>query len=288
VAARAVSDHLEKTLQPLSFGGPVLIETSGQVAYRPGQTNAVRAAVAAQSLGVGPFMTDSTAFDLQWTGTQLLLTNLVASFHGGTVEGVFDYQYRPPEEGPSTWEVTGRATDVAFEDLVREFARKEGEPYRGSLDATVTLAGETGEGLIPSLSGKGSCSVTDGRILMIPLFGGLSRILSRIYPGLGFSRQSDIHFGFTIQGPQVRMRNVRLEGALFSMNGKGDYDLVDHGLNYDVEFQLLREGAIGTLVQFVTRPVTKLLEFDLEGTLEEPEWRPKNLPKELFVGFDEE
>ena len=33
-------------------------------------------------------------------------------------------------------------------------------------------------------------------------------------------------------------------------------------------------------------PVTMLLIFQLSGSLNEPQWRPVNLPKELFLIFE--
>ena len=46
-------------------------------------------------------------------------------------------------------------------------------------------------------------------------------------------------------------------------------------------------GVIAEVVQFVTSPLTALLlDFHLDGTVNEPKWRPQNLPKELFLITD--
>ena len=46
------------------------------------------------------------------------------------------------------------------------------------------------------------------------------------------------------------------------------------------------KGGVAQVVRFVTSPVTKLFEFHLGGTMNEPKWTPSNLPKEMFLIFD--
>ena len=115
------------------------------------------------------------------------------------------------------------------------------------------------------------------------MFGGLSRILAKVYPGLGFMRQTDLRSDFEVSGLTLKSEKVLVEGNIFTIQGDGTYQLQSKELNFDVEFKLLRDGAVGTVVQLVTTPISKLLEFDLKGTPEDPRWRPKSLPKELFT-----
>ena len=68
---------------------------------------------------------------------------------------------------------------------------------------------------------------------------------------------------------------------MFSVKAAGDYSF-DGDLDYRVEVQLLRSGPVAALVRLATLPVTRLLEFHLTGTFEEPRWRPVN-PAEMFT-----
>ena len=43
---------------------------------------------------------------------------------------------------------------------------------------------------------------------------------------------------------------------------------------------------VAELIQGLTWPVSKLLEVKVMGTMDDPDWRPENLPKELFLKFD--
>jgi len=48
----------------------------------------------------------------------------------------------------------------------------------------------------------------------------------------------------------------------------------------------MRKGVAASVLRVLTFPVSKLFEFTLQGTVEDPEWRPTNLPKQLFLKFD--
>ena len=71
-------------------------------------------------------------------------------------------------------------------------------------------------------------------------------------------------------------RDVQLKGTLFGVKASGDYAF-DTALDFRVEVQLLRSGPVAALVRLATLPVTRLLEFHLTGTFEEPRWRSVNL-----------
>ena len=75
--------------------------------------------------------------------------------------------------------------------------------------------------------------------------------------------------------------NARLLGHIISVNGSGRYYFTNK-LDFKVRVRMLREGRLAALLDWLTYPVTKLLEFHLSGPMERPVWRPDNLPKELF------
>lgn len=286
--ARAVADPFERALRNISFLGPTRAVASGQIAYRTNQVSDVRATVVAEQLGVGPFKTGYARTDLYWLGQRIALTNIQAALYEGTVEGALAIEMDSGPASAGGWSARGKVSDVLFEEVVRMVAHKEGEPHRGRLGGTFDLRADLGEDWRRSAVGQGTVSITDGRVLALPLFGGLSKILSRVYPGLGFARQTDLYADWDLAAPRVAMKPVRMEGSFFSLRAEGLYEMIEHQLDFDVEFQLLREGLVSTVLRVVTRPLTKLLEFDLEGTVQDPVWRPKNLPRELFVGFEDE
>ena len=76
-----------------------------------------------------------------------------------------------------------------------------------------------------------------------------------------------------------------LEGDVLSAHARGEYRLEDD-LDFTVQVQMLRAGAVAQLLRTATFPLTKLLAFYIGGTLDRPNWRPENLPKELFLKFN--
>lgn len=128
-------------------------------------------------------------------------------------------------------------------------------------------------------------NIRDGYLFQIPLRWQLSQWLSKLYSGLGFATQTEFDSAFVIRDGHVHSDEARLKGTLVSLRGEGDY-YFDERLDLTVQVQLLQKGLVADAVRWVTSPVTKLLEFRLGGTIREPQWRPENLPKELFFIFD--
>jgi len=156
---------------------------------------------------------------------------------------------------------------------------------KGRMRILVRVAGPVPDPGFKQMTGSGMIHVDDGEIMRLPLFGGLSRLLSGLYPGLGFAAQDDLHADFELRNGRLETRAARLEGALISMKAAGYYAF-DGRLRFNVEVQLLRKGPLASVLRLITLPVTKLLMFQLSGSVQEPQWRPTNLPKELFLIFE--
>ncbi len=286
-AARAATPVLERIFRVFEFEGPTRTVVKGEIYYRDKKRTSVQASSVTEGLNLKSFRSDHASFDVDYSNNRVKVTNIVAGIYGGEVEGTYEVHSEPGGKH-QRYSVNAWAKGVSFEDVVRTVTHKDGEQYQGKIGGTLQLTGLLGENQGHQAKGGGTVRIGDGRIMRIPLFGGLSRILGKIYPGLGFSKQTDFSSDFTIEGKKIAMDEVTLEGNFFSLQGKGDYFVGTKVIDYDVEFQLLREGLVGTVVRLVTMPITKLLKFDLEGTLDQPVWRPKNLPKELFEGFENE
>jgi len=99
-------------------------------------------------------------------------------------------------------------------------------------------------------------------------------------------RQTDGQASFVIGDGKIHADEILIEGDVLSLVGKGDYAL-DGTLDFTVQVKLLRKHTLAADVfRFVMHPVSKLLEFHLGGTVAAPQWRPVNIPKEVFLIFD--
>jgi hypothetical protein len=130
--------------------------------------------------------------------------------------------------------------------------------------------------------GEGKVRITDGRVFMMPLFGGFSEYMTRIIPGLDLVlRQTVANAVFTIRDGMARSDRVAIEGGVLSLSGRGDYHF-DGQLDFHAQVKLLRDNLVGRLVRLPTWIFSKLFEFRLRGTPSDPAWYLLNFSPELF------
>jgi hypothetical protein len=183
------------------------------------------------------------------------------------------------------YRAAGSMKRVDFPSLLRAVTDRNEQPLEGRVAARVDLAGFIGDGQGRTATGAGSLKVEKGRLLEIPLFGGFSRHIARIVPGVGFTSQSDFFADFRIANGRVSTDEADLQGDILTMRGRGSYGF-DRSLDFVVEAKLLREGIVADVVRLLTLPVTKLLEYDLTGSITAPQWVPRNMPKEMMPDLE--
>jgi hypothetical protein len=123
------------------------------------------------------------------------------------------------------------------------------------------------------MTGSGSLRIEDGNVFAIPVFGPFSAILGGIIPGVVYNTARLASADFTVANKKITTRNIEIAGRGFSMFGNGDIYFLTGRL--DLSMRINVQGIPG-LVFF---PVSKLLEYHSEGTLDDPRWRPKIIPK---------
>ena len=123
------------------------------------------------------------------------------------------------------------------------------------------------------MRGVGSIRVEDGNVFAIPVLGPLSEILGAILPGVGYQTARIATADFTAANEIINTKNLVIEGAGFSMIGSGDIHFMTSRL--DMSIRINARGIPG----LVFYPVSKLLEYVSTGTVSEPQWRPKIIPR---------
>ena len=280
-AGRAAGKVVENILHKFRFEGPTTTKVFGVVHVGTNGVTDLHAHVNGEQIGFAWILVDQATFDLHVTGKTVNVLNATGTVFGGEAAGAFTSFPAPDTDGVG-YALELQLSNVDFSNLVSTAKQVEGEPYRGWLEGQIHLTGMLGERAARTTTGRGDFRISNGHLLQIPLFGGLSDILSQLVPGLGFATETELQSDFVISNKVVSLRNADLGGPVVSLNAVGDYSF-DQKLDFDVVVYLLQDGtSVGKIVQFVTTPISKLLEFDLEGTLNDPIWRPKLLPKELF------
>lgn len=283
--AGLVSPGLQRVLSPTCYEGPVFAHAYGVVDGRHADRRTdLRVHVEGQRLGVTNWLADSAQLDLHVLGDTYVTTNVTGLAFGGP----FTAEVRVGPGADRTtllYQVTAQLTNAELTRVVSQVRSNVVFEGTGRVRLTARVEGPVHDPGFRLMTGSGAVHIEDGEIMRLPVFGGLSRLLSAIYPGLGFASQNDLHADFHLRNGRIVTENARLEGTVISMK-LGGYYAFDGKVRFNVEVQLLRKGPLARVLRFITMPVTKLLVFQLSGTLNEPQWRPVNLPKELFLIFE--
>ena len=123
------------------------------------------------------------------------------------------------------------------------------------------------------MRGSGSLRVEDGQVFAIPILGPLSEIINKIIPGSGLHSARLATADFLVQDEKIITKNLSIDGAGFSLLGRGDIFFMNDKM--DMSVRINARGLPG-LVLF---PVSKLFEYVSTGSVSNPEWRAKIIPR---------
>jgi hypothetical protein len=254
--------------------GPADIAAHGRVDLQGRDATAFQADVRARDLTVRGFTTEDVAFAVAVEGRTNRITDVRGRFYGGTLDGNLTLVNAGAQGDPDRYVLSAAMRDADFGRLAAALGAATGSEYAGVLSGELRLGGLTGPEARRSARGAGSVKIVQGHIFRLPLFGGFSRMMSRVIPGLDFLvSQSDARAGFTVSDGQVVMDKVRIEGDVLSLTASGAYAL-EGTMDFDVQVTLMKEHTLAAkLLRTLTAPLSKLLELRLEGTLAEPTWR---------------
>ncbi len=283
--AGMVSPRLHQAVSLWRFDGPVAMRARGMVdGSGLEEITDLVLEVDGRRMGRGRWIADEAQFTLHAYHGVYATTNLTGRAYDGTFQGTV--RVEPLPAGPEhRFIVRATLADADFARIALAYAEAGEAPPSGRVHLTLQVTGLVSDAFGPVTRGSGSLFIKDGAVFRTRLFGGLSELLSRLVPGLGFVAQTDMACTFRIEESAVFSDDIRLEGDVISMRAEGEIEF-DGQARMRVEVQLLRRGPVAALLRLLTMPVTKLFEFRMTGTLDDPKWRPINLPKELFLIFD--
>jgi len=202
-------------------------------------------------------------------GQRVLANVRRADLFGG--QAAIDARVSTKPDDPSFGaSVTVRNVDFAsLTDLYFGYSKSRGK-MSGNYDFTASLRDPA------AMKGKGSIRVEEGHVLSIPLFGPLSDIISTIIPGVGHESARLATADFTIANHRVYTNDLKIEGQGFELFGDGSVGFPKGDLDLTVR---INARGIPGIVLF---PVSKLFEYVSTGTVSNPQWRPKIVPREFF------
>ncbi len=209
---------------------------------------------------------------------------------GGKVEGSVSIADRTAEELTYNLDLTGsRLVYPELLRLLRQFTMTEEQreqapplPERGIVRFKIG-----GEGTFPRIegfSGHGMVSLEDADLGTIRLVGILSRILEQVGLPLASFTLNSLDTTFRLADSVLHLPDLTFQGPTMRIRAEGDIALPDQRLALDLRvFPLTpEENPLVSALGLVFRPLTYALRIELSGTPENPSWRFRHNPLNVF------
>jgi hypothetical protein len=265
--------------------GSVRIEAQGEVDMDRFAETSVSARVDARDIAVDKFSVDECAFALRMHGMACALEGIKGKLYGGPLWGSAAMFFPPPasKSRDIRYGLNLAFQDGSFAALVTDLLREEGKDYRGDFSGVLKAEGSAGAGKGRTVTGGGVFRIRRGRVFLLPVFGGLSEVLTKLIPGLEFIlRQSDATVNFGLADGKVKAEKVSIEGEVLSLAARGEYGF-GGDVDFDAQLTLMKEHtAVAKVLRMLTYPISKLMEFRVRGTFQKPLWYPLSLSSDIL------
>lgn len=268
--AHLFGGNFEKYCKPYRFASPPRFDLDGLIDLGGGALSRFDLSVRGSDL-LYPFLgvdvpARSVRAKVRFDGMRMRMASLDADVFGGGLgmSGGFDFTGRE-----ARFDLDFDVRAVAFDRVMRTFFQVE--DVSGSLSGKVSLRGTVDR--LGTLNGSGRADIRNGNILKIPVFGGLSALMSVFIPNLGYAKAENAGCDFVVEDGVVKWKDLALRSTTFAMICNGDYSIVRDNLDADARVNM--RGPVGLMLF----PVSKLFEYHGTGPLKNVSWGPKLLGK---------
>ncbi len=284
VGMRAFSPKLASKLNPYRFRQAPLVELSGSIdARKPEQMNGDKRRhkldvhfssdhpLDYEFLGKD-LQLDQSSGHLQIKGESIHLTDFTANTLNGSL--IANYRVDDPI-GEKKYIADVKLRHIDFRELTRLYSKYESTT--GDLNAEIHIAGSHGDP--NSVTGTANSTLHNGDIFAIPMLGPFSKILGEIMPKAkpSYSVAKEASAVFTMQNGVVKTENFEALTPAFKFKSDGEIRLADQKVDLEAAFDL--RGTAGILLLPVSKVVSKIFEYEAEGTVGDPGWKPKYFPR---------
>ena len=280
--ARLIGPHIADAIDPYRFTQPPTAHVYGTIPMR-GEAGADLHF----DLDGGPFHwwkfhVPHIRGHVHWAGERLNLTNVLAEFYQGIAVGSARFDFTPKHGADFQFALA--TTNTLLQALISDLSSRTNR-LEGRLSGTLVVSRANTEDW-QTVDGYGDVGLRDGLIWDIPVFGIFSPVLNGLVPGLGNSRASAGACSFVITNGVIFSDDLDIRSTGMRMLYRGTVDL-EGRLRAKVEASLLRDvWLVGPLVSTIFWPVTKMFEYKVTGTLDEPKTDPVFIvPKIVLLPF---
>ena len=269
--ARMINVTVQRVLEPFHYDQPVEGRAHGVICLgRHDDDHDVRFAVNGGTFHWQQFNLESARGDIHWLGSAVIISNLVGRWKGGDMSGGAVLNFPPGASDTASFHVKLDGADLhqVMLDLQPGRTNKLEGLWSAELNVTHARLDDW-----KSWQGFGKSHLTNGLIWDIRIFGLFSPVLNAVVPGLGNSRAKEARLDFVITNSVIASENLEIHTGLARMKYEGTVDF-DQRVNGRMEAALLRNvPGLGWLASKILFPLSKLFEYRITGTLEEPRKR---------------
>jgi hypothetical protein len=270
---RMIGLFSDRTMKAYHFQGPTRLEATGVADWKTLQRTDFTGKLDGRNVGIGKFMADHCSFDMAMVGLTNRVSGLRARLCDGDLEGEATFIAPGRQATNMVYVVHASIRDADFDRIAERIMGAASNEYRGRFSGRVTVKGMVGKGMGKSARGTASLRIKDGRVFLLPVFGGFSQTMTKLIPGLGFVlRQTDARANMVIEDGKLHSDDLKIEGDVLSLRGVGDYHF-DRRVDFDAQVTLMKQHTlVGKLTQTLVYPLSRMFQFDLTGTTADPRW----------------
>jgi hypothetical protein len=277
--ARAIGPKVGEIMKPYHFGLPCPAQVNGYAPLRGTGDADLWFEAEGVPLECLKVKTSRVTGKIHWLGQTLLLTNLAGAFYGGDAAGFASFDFRP--KAGADFEFIASVRNASVHWLATDLSSPTNH-LEGVLSGRFVMTSANSEDW-RTWNGYGQANLHDGLLWDVPIFGILSPVLNTFMPGLGSSRATDAAAQFGMTNGVIFSDDLEIRSTMMRMQYAGTVDLKSR-VNARVNAQLLRDTwVVGPLLSTALWPVSKLFEYKITGTLQQPQSEPVYLPKFLLT-----
>lgn len=279
-----VDESVVEFARPFRFRGSSRFDVKGRLDFKQPDLNKLEGSASFTKVVYEWLLFDEIGSTFQVEGQSLMLPDLQGNLVEGTLEAAFAATDFLSEN--AAFDLDLRMDQVDLFEVITKATDTEDTPYSGQLALQLDLQGALKDretvSRLDTLEGDGRVSIEGGTLFRIPLLLGLSEILNKVVRGFGYASQGDFSTDFVVGEGHVSSESLFLSGNVLSIGGDGWYRFHDQRISASLKVQLFSEGILSDALKVLLWPIRKLIEVQLKGTMDHPEWQPRNLPRELF------
>jgi hypothetical protein len=282
VVSKVIGPQVRRALEPYHFREPPTVVVNGRLPTADVSKADATFRVAGRSFNYWKFNVPEVSGDLHWRGDALSITNLQAKFYNGKLawEGHFDFT----DNDNPLFQFRASVADADLHSMMADLSSTNSH-LEGALSGNLSITSANASDW-KSWNGFGNARLRNGFLWEIPIFGGiLSPMLDKIAPGLGNSRASAGAATFVIDKSIIQTGDLEVRSPALRLKYEGNVDF-DGAVNARVQAEILRDAwGVGRILSLALWPLTKVFEYKVTGTLNEPKSEPLYIPKALMWPF---